>query len=372
MQSEHNSFHEAIIRYAAAHGPWRVVCSTEATVAAFRFLRQLDCDGALVRIISPAMAREARRVAFPVVNYSSWLDNPGVPTVRRDDAAMGKICAEHLLEKGFRRFGVVGVPGGWFIEARRASFVATVAAVGLGSGLSCHAIESCPLTAADHEKFRHWLASLRPPVGLFLTDDEDAPVLMEVCREVGWKIPQDVAVVAGFGHADTVHACVPALSAAWEDGAAMGWRAAEYLDRLMSGHTHSVKTVVVPPYGFEALGSSDTVAVDDAVVARAVAYIRTHAGEKINIADVARQVSVARVTLERRFRRAMGSSLHAYLTRERVELAKDYLRTESSLSLNAIANRCGFANRKRLNLVFRRFLLASPAAWRHEARKKAG
>jgi transcriptional regulator GlxA family with amidase domain len=116
------------------------------------------------------------------------------------------------------------------------------------------------------------------------------------------------------------------------------------------------------------LNWTDTVAVDDPEVARAEEYLRRHACECINIADVARQVSIARVTLERRFREALNISMHDYLTRLRVERAKEILKHSPTLPLGQLARECGFANRLRLNAVFRQLVGVSPKEWRRDAK----
>ena len=112
LQSVHNLGSVAIANYAERMGNWRFVLGAEATVAAFQFLRTVECDGAIVRILSPAMKREALKVTVPLINVSAWLDHPGVLTVRHDYQTCGRLAAEYLLAKGFRRFGCVMVPGG--------------------------------------------------------------------------------------------------------------------------------------------------------------------------------------------------------------------------------------------------------------------
>jgi len=128
LQTVNNLSNSAIARYAEGVGNWQFILSAEPTVDAFRFLRTLDCDGAIVRVMNPAMRREALRVRCPLVNVSSWLEKPGVITVRHDYRAIGRQTAEHLLEKGYRRFGCVTTPGGWFIQARRTAFLETLRA----------------------------------------------------------------------------------------------------------------------------------------------------------------------------------------------------------------------------------------------------
>jgi LacI family transcriptional regulator len=349
----HSRFNEALLRYAAQQKHWRFVFSMESSVSALRFLQQVGCDGALVRVTSPEMARVARRVTFPIVNFSSWLAKPGLPTVCDDNAAKGRLCAQHLLNKGFRRFGMVLMPGGWFLEARRESFLETIAAAGYGHSVKVFSLRSFRLDQPDLRRFRRWVASLSPPVGLFLADDLDAPALMNACREAGRQIPGDIAVVAGLGHEEILPLCEPPLSHVRGNDEDVAMRAAEYLDRLMHGRTQDVQTIVLPVQGFVALASSDTVAVDDRYVARAVEFIRAHAGEATNIKSLVHQLSIPRRTLERHFHAAMGTSLHAYLTGERVARARDLLGVRPPISLKEIARRCGFADARRLNEVFR-------------------
>lgn len=357
----HSRFNEALIRYASDRGRWRFVFTTEASVAALRFLRQLDCDGALVRLVSPDMAREARQLDLPMVNVSGWLKNPGVPTVCGDSTEYGRACARHLLERGFRRFGIVTTPAGWFIEERRRSFCKTVDDAGFGSGISEFNAASQPVAAADLKRFRLWLAKLQLPVGLFLADDLDAHVLMSACREAGRRIPQDVAVVAGLGHVETLPLCQPSLSHVWGNDEEIATRAAECLDELMAGKSREPRTLLVPPQRLVAQESTDTVAVDDRLVARIIEHIRAHVAQGANVKDIARHLGVPRRTLDRRFRQAMGGSIHDFLVRERVGRAQDLLRGAPALTLKEIARRCGFASVRRLNLVFHRSAGVRPA-----------
>ena len=352
MLKAHSRFNEALLRYADLHPQWRFVCSLETSVFSLRLLQQQDCDGALIRVVSTEMALAARRLRFPVVNFSSWLERPGVPTVRDDNLAKGRLCAEHLLAKGFRHFGLVLMPGGCYLEDRRRSFLETVAAAGFGRGVSVFTLRSSPVNTADLRRFQRWLASLPLPLGLFLADDLDAPALLHACRAAGRPVPGDVAVVAGLGHEEVIPLCDPALSHVRGNDEAVALQAAEYLDRLMSGQTQETQTIIVPVQGFVALASTDTVAVPDRFVARAVEFIRAHAGEATNIKSIVHHLAVPRRTLERHFQQVMGTSLHAYLTRERIDRARELLRVEPPLSLREIAHRSGFADARRLNQVF--------------------
>jgi LacI family transcriptional regulator len=364
-------FNATLINYAARKGNWKFVFSAEVSVPTLKFLRQLDCDGALIRVISPAIAREANKLPFPLVNFSSWLANPLVPTVRCDNSMMGQLAAQHLLNKGFRRFGVVLSKGGWFIHPRHQSFLEAIQRAGFGANVSTFQLNSHPAGPEDFQKFRAWVASLPSPASLFLTnDDPDAPALMDACRAAGKQIPQDIAVITSHGHPQICHACQPALTYVDQNEEGVALEAAKFLDRLMSGEENAARIIIVPSGEVVALGSTDTVAIEDREVAHAVEFIREHISEPINIKDVAQHFSIARRTLERRFRAALGVSLHDFQTRERIERAQDLLRAQPPLTLAEVARRCGFVSATRLNLVFRRVAGANPAAWREKSAKR--
>ena len=191
---------------------------------------------------------------------------------------------------------------------------------------------------------------------------------MDACREGGKKIPRDIAVITSHGHPEICRACEPALTYVDQNEAGVALEAAKFLDRLMSGEVNAARTIIVPSGTVTPLGSTDTVAVDDREVAHAVEFIREHISEPINIKDVAQHFSIARRTLERRFRTAMKISLHDFQTQERIARAEDLLRAQPPLTLAEVARRCGFVSATRLNLVFRRIKGASPAEWRNVAK----
>ena len=368
FQSVNNVSSVAIARHAEETGRWRFVFSAEASVAAFKFLRTLDCDGAIVRIMSDAMKREAKKIKFPLVNISSWLAEPGVPTVRHDFRAIGKLAAEHLLEKGFRRFGCVIVPGGNFIQERFMAFQETLKERGLKAQLF-HLRTQQPaspqaIPAEERRRFADWVRTLQAPAAVVLMDDWDAPALMTACREAGLEIPRDLVMITTGCHSEVLPQCPVPLSAAQENQELLGRLAIACLDDLMSGKRLENFTVTVPPLGIAERASTATLALEDREVAHAVEFIRAHGFEPINISDVLQRVNISRVTLERRFRQVIGHTPHEYLIQHRVRRAQELLLQNPPPSLQAIAKQSGLPDRRRLNQVFRRATGKTPAAWR--------
>jgi LacI family transcriptional regulator len=368
FQSINNLSSVAIARHAEETGRWRFVFSAEASVKSLRFLRTLDCDGAIVRIMSEAMRAEAKKIKFPVVNISSWLAEPGVPTVRHDFHAVGRHAAEHLLEKGFRRFGCVIVPGGNYIQERYTSFLETIRAQGCKPQLfnlrTPQPFVSQPVSPEERRRFMDWLRTLQPPAAIVLLDDWDAPTLMAACREAGFEIPRDLVMITTGCHSEVLPLCPVPLSAAQENQELLGRLAVACLDDLMSGKRLAEFTVTVPPLGVVERASTATMAIEDREVAHAVEFIRAHGYEPVNIADVLQRVQISRVTLERRFRLVTGETPHAYLIQYRVRRAQELMLQTPPPSLQLVARQCGLVDRRRLNQVFRRTTGKLPAAWR--------
>jgi AraC-like DNA-binding protein len=71
--------------------------------------------------------------------------------------------------------------------------------------------------------------------------------------------------------------------------------------------------------------STDTLAVDDPDLASAVAFIRSHATDPIQVKDVLRAVAVSRRWLERRFREVLGRGPGAEIRRVRLARAEPVL-----------------------------------------------
>src|SRR5258708_16704336 len=77
-----------------------------------KWLKNWKGDGMLARIGSRRMARAVLDAGLPLVEPRRILTIPGVPVIGPDHEAVARLAAEHLRERGFRHFGVCGVPRG--------------------------------------------------------------------------------------------------------------------------------------------------------------------------------------------------------------------------------------------------------------------
>jgi LacI family transcriptional regulator len=350
-------FNAGLMEYAREHGHWNFIFNAEPTETSFRQLLELDCDGAIVRICSTAMRDEAQKLPFPVVNISGYLENPGVPTIRADQRELGRLCAQHLLERNFQRFAYLRFPGGWLNQTRLEGFLERLSDAGFSgniSGMDLKHIEPDLFSATELRQLRAWVATLTPPVAIFLTDSHDAYQVLETIRSAGLRIPEDIAVIAPYVSLQTHELCVPSLTCADPNETLWAHRAGAYLDRLMRGGKPYSEPVTVPPAGIIAAQSTNIIAVEDSLVRSAMDSIRQHAAENINIKTIAANLGRPRRTIERRFLAAVGMSPHEALLRERVSNAKGFLNTKPRLPLAEIAQRCGFYNVQHMKRAIKR------------------
>jgi AraC-like DNA-binding protein len=96
---------------------------------------------------------------------------------------------------------------------------------------------------------------------------------------------------------------------------------------------------------------------------RAIAFMRDHFAEAINIQQVARVSGFAPDYFSRLFKVTEGVAPEAYLQRLRLEHAQRTL-TTTSLSVDSIGKLCGFRTRNYFHKVFKRALGITPTAYR--------
>lgn len=96
---------------------------------------------------------------------------------------------------------------------------------------------------------------------------------------------------------------------------------------------------------------------------RALAHIEENLGSKIAIRELAGLVAFSKSHFSRAFKRSLGLSPMAYVTRRRVERAK-VMMVSTDAQLTEIALACGFADQSHLNRSFRRVVGMSPGVWR--------
>jgi AraC family transcriptional regulator len=96
---------------------------------------------------------------------------------------------------------------------------------------------------------------------------------------------------------------------------------------------------------------------------RAREFINADLAANPSISQVANECGLSSSYFARAFRQATGLSPHRWLTKRRVERAKELLH-DSGLELADVAQACGFADQSHFSRVFSRSEGYSPGCWR--------
>jgi LacI family transcriptional regulator len=131
----------------------------------------------------------------------------------------------------------------------------------------------------------------------------------------------------------------------------------------MQGKKLPYQHLLVPPVQITERASTDTIASDDPVLVMALRFIRDHAHERIDATRVIQHVGLARSSVETRFRSTVGHTIKSEITRTRINRAAILLR-ETEMTLDEIAQTCGFATASHFLRIFKQERGVTPGAFR--------
>jgi len=360
-----------IASYAHENGPWHVYTAPEGAEDSLFFTPRYQWDGLIVRVTSGLQAKRIRALRVPTVSVGSVrFPGPVLPRVKVDDEKLAQAAFEHLRALGLRQFAYCGLFAAKTKEDRAPAFLRRVTA----AGFQCNSYSDFTHLGPDaswqvrERDLARWVRSLGKPVGILAWNPDTAIQVVEACNWGGIGVPEEVAVLAGDNDKMKCELSSPTVSALEVPSERIGFEAAALLDRLMSGEAPPQGPILVEPPGIVVIReSTDTTDHPDRDVHRAVQFIQDHAGEPIDVPEIAASICVSRRWLERHFRRVLGRSPRAELLRTRVELAKKLL-LETSWTTDRVAHAAGLTSGSYLSQVFRRSTGSTPHRFRQRFR----
>ena len=329
-------------------------------------------DGILGRITEP-LAQAAQKIKIPAVNV--WLNSPAenIVSVLVDFETSAKMAAQHLVGRGFRRFGYMG-----FLREKDARYQIQgfrKILKPLGFRFTSYRFPRTDLggEGLGWEKFleglEQWVEAWEPPIGVLVGNDLYCRHLIETCRAKGLKVPQDVAIVGTSNEPAICSSPYPTLTSIDLDFELVGYRAAEKLDEMMNSRKSLASFEYSPPKGLIPRQSTDSLAADDPLVAKALRFISENGHERILVDEVVFSSGTNRRTLERKFRASMGCSIAEEISRLRIERSKR-LMLETDASFKSLAVDLGFRNADHFCKVFSRIEKITPSQYRKREKRE--
>lgn len=338
-------------------------------------LRTWKGDGLIVDFDDQKVAQAVQALAIPIVGLGGgggWYDPATrIPYYETDDAEIAELAADHLMGLGLRRFAYYGVPVdrvSIWSQTRAQVFSQRIAEF----GYPCSVLTSRYKGAHNWDKLQSelmaWLEGLELPVGLMACNDIRARYVLEACRALNYRVPDDVAVIGVDNDELMCELSHPPLTSIEQGAFHLGYEAAALLDRMLHGNKPRQLRYRIKPVGVVARQSTDIVAIEDPEVAAAIKLIRTIPCSELQAERLAEQVHLSRCTLDRRFRQAVGITVHEKIQAVRLAKAKELL-ASTDWPLSAVAHDAGFANVQYLSAVMRQSVGQTPTQYRQCAQK---
>jgi LacI family transcriptional regulator, galactose operon repressor len=168
---------------------------------------------------------------FVVVDPRVPLDE-GIPAVSAAHASGARAAVEHLLQLGHRRIGAITGPPAWMATTERLQgYKGALAAAGVMPDPAL-IIQSNFEMAGGESAARRLLAAKERPSAIFAFNDNAAVGVLQVARELGLRVPEDLSVV-GFDDSEQAAIVTPALTTVRQPLAEMGRMAVSLLLRLL-------------------------------------------------------------------------------------------------------------------------------------------
>ena len=360
---------KGITRYLRSHHPWSIFLEQRAlTTKPPDWLQRWRGDGIISRATDRRLAEAMARSRIPVVDLTDRHGVTDFPLIRSDDEAIGRLAAEHLLERGFRTLAFCGFERESWSRRRHDAF----AAAARDAGASCGHFETpwfAPDTSWEDAQgdLTDWLRSLPRPVGVMACNDVRGQHVIDACARIGLAVPEEVAVIGVDDDELLCELCDPPLSSVIANPERIGYLAAEALDGLIAGAAPPPRVRVVEPLGIATRQSTDITAIDDPDIALAVKLIREDACKGISVEELLARVPLSRSILERRLRKHLGLSPMGLIRQVQIKRIRQLL-AETDLPLEQIGPLAGFKHPEHMCVVFKREVGQTPGAYRRISR----
>ncbi|ADE53919.1 xylose operon transcription regulator XylR [Coraliomargarita akajimensis] len=358
---------DGITQYARHFGPWTINWKPTGVRGLAALNRQSNFDGILARDV--AEVRDLVKAGIPAVIFTYTKQSmPGTVFVSADDEQIGRQVAREYLDRGFKHFAFCGQTNAPWAEKRGHCFESALEEAGFE-------VAHCWMEPAmldddaipeDTNRVRDWLSALPKPVGIMAGNDDIGQWVVQLCQSIGLRVPDDCAVIGVDNDPVVCGVCDPPLSSVNLDQMQAGYRAAAALHKLMNGEQPESNRITASVGELVIRQSSDIMAIEDVAIAKAVRFMQRNAARPVTVDQIAEASGLFRRGLERRFRKGLGQSVQQRFHEVRAaHLAK--LLSETQLTIEEIAEQCGFNQASHLSRFFSSVRGETPSAYRRRS-----
>ena len=357
----------ALAKFAGRAQDYRILSIHRDIEELKNLIGQIKPAGIILEIL-PNRSQELLHLAklAPTILVATDEIVEGCISVDVDDWAVGREAAEAFSNAGFRSLSCLG-NGTPYSNQRIEGFKKIAGSLETPSFTH---IETGFDDARYSESFRKpspemkdWLHALPKPAAIFAVHDPLGRFLCGACGQLGLEVPNDVAIIGANDDPLVCNLTFPTLSSIAIPWEALGERVGRAMDDILARTSPDHTSILIPPSGIVLRHSANHLAVEDALLRRAMSYLTEKMQQPISISSMCGDLRIARRTLERRFKEYFQRTPWEMLCRMRVNQARRLL-AETNYSVGLISERCGFNDPERMAVVFNRVTGQSPSSFR--------
>jgi len=364
------SLMKGINAYSKEFGPWifcRMPLFHRETVGIDGILKwalEWKADGIVGQLYNKDIEKIVQ-AGIPVIAQDFKERFTEIPNITGGYHEAGQLGADYFLKKGFTNFAFYGFNDIVWSRERAEGFEERLKK----RGHKVHYFEhkkarSTELWYYKPSSLSRWLKSLPKPIGLMTCDDNQGQHITEVCRQLGIRIPEEVAVLGVDNDEMICDLSDPPLSSIALDAEKGGYDAAKLLDYMVKHGTSGYYDIIVKPVQVITRHSTDIYATNDDHIASSLKYIHQNIDKNLHVDEVVRQVPLSRRALEKRFLEITGYPIYKYIFNLRIEKFTQKL-LDTDMSVFEIALDMGLTDSKNIARQFRQAKGCSPSVYRN-------
>ncbi len=353
--------------YVERHQKWHVFIEPHGSNEVIHIPSGWAGDGIIADIHSPESFAALKKTSIPIVNVSD-VSMPGsrFPQVAGDIHATADLAAKYYQQRGYSNMAYIGLGQSSSDYEKCRAFEAAVGRI--GGRFIRYEVKPRAYGVPDWNlslpSMAEWLLSLPKPAGLLSWSVGHE--VIEACRIAGLRLPEEISLLM-FSY-DEIFLEMPevSLSGIMQASAKVGYDAAALLDQLMKGATFTPRmNKKIPPLGINSRTSTDSLAIPDRLLTKAIKYIYSNLENPLGVNQLAAHVGVSRRLLERRFGEVCRQTPAEYIRTAHLDRAKQLLR-DTTLSIPDVAQKSGFTSPDYMGFAFKKGTGTTPLKYRKE------
>lgn len=342
-----------IVRYSRLNGAWTFYREPRGLKSSIPHLKNWKADGIIMR--DSVIKNELVNLKLPTIFALHDFARPQhMPAIVTDAKSISNLAAKHLANRGFKNFAFCGYDIFDWSNERKKEYSKSVNDLGFEVNVYKQKNHKTKTNwQSELNNMKKWLEDLPKPIGIMACNDDRAQQVLEVCKLLEIKVPEEVAVIGVDNDELLCELSDPPLTSVALNTKQGGFQAAMLLDQLMNGTKMEGQEIIVSGTHVIPRQSTDLLSVEDKEVAVALRFIREHAKNKLFVDDIVKQTCLGRRTLEKRFKNIVNRSIQNEIRRVRVEQISNLL-LDTNLSISEITASFNFTGIEHISRYFKK------------------